>query len=131
MAEIENLKIYNSDSMFRKLSFFYESGGFFSPHIHVLDILLHEEANFISKYHIEELKKVVKPLKIVKQIIAAFCILTDVKVKNKGCANGGVIVDYFSAFQSLLINHNNFLVFLKNINKYSFKIDNIQKAMRY
>lgn len=72
MAEIENLKIYNSDSMFRKLSFFYESGGFFSPHIHMLDMILHEETNFVSKYHLEELKKIFKPHRTVKQIISAF-----------------------------------------------------------
>ena len=56
MAEIENLKIYNSDSMFRKLSFFYELGGFFSPHLQVLDYLLHEDLSFIDRLHTEELK---------------------------------------------------------------------------
>lgn len=43
MAEIENIKIYNSDAMFRKLSFFYELGGFFSPHLLVLDFIMSEE----------------------------------------------------------------------------------------
>lgn len=130
MAEIENLKIYNSDSMFRKLSFFYELGGFFSPHLQTLDYILHEELNFVSKYHVEELKKLFKPHKIVRQIVAAFCILTNIKPKRKGKANGGVEVDYFGAFQTLLINQNNFLVFLKNLNKYSFKAEHVKKAMR-
>ena len=72
MAEIENLKIYNSDTMFRKLSFFYELGGFFSPHLQDLDHILHEEMGLITKYHLEDLKKIYKPHKIVKQIVAAF-----------------------------------------------------------
>lgn len=130
LAEIVNLMIYNSDSLFRKLSFFYESGGLFSPHLHMLDYLLYEEANFISKYHVEELKRIFKPHKVVKQIITAFCILTDVKAKRRGKPNGGVIIEYFQAFQSLLINHNNFIAFLKSMNKYSFKSDNIQKSMK-
>lgn len=72
MAEIENLKIYNSDTMFRKLSFFYELGGFFSPHLQSLDYILHQEHGFVSKYHLEELKKIFKPHKTVRQIITAF-----------------------------------------------------------
>ena len=131
IAEIENLKIYNSDSMFRKLSFFYESGGFFSPHLQMLDYFLHDDLNFISKYHVDELKKIFKPHKIVKQIISAFWALTDVKPKRIGKPNGGVVIDYFSAFQSLIISSNNFFMFLKNINKYAFKIDNIQKSIKY
>ena len=130
LAEVENLKIYNSDALFRKLSFFYESGGLFSPHLHVLDLLLHGESSFVSRYHVDELKKIVKPHKTVRQIITSFCILTDMKVKRRGKANGGVIVEYFQAFQSLMINQNNFLSFLKNINKYAFKTENVQKAMK-
>jgi hypothetical protein len=72
MAEIENLKIYNSDTMFRKLSFFYELGGFFSPHLQALDFILHEENSFITKSLLEELKKIFKPHKVVKQIVTAF-----------------------------------------------------------
>ena len=60
MAEIENLKIYNSDPMFRKLPFLYELGGFFSPQLQELDYILHEELGFVTKYHLNELKKVYK-----------------------------------------------------------------------
>lgn len=111
-----------------KISFFYESGGLYSPHLHILDMLLHEESNFVSKCHVEELKKIFKPHRIVKLIVKAFCILTGIKAKRKGKPSGGVIVDYFQAFQTLMINQNNFLAFLKNINKYSFKTENIEKA---
>jgi len=131
MAEIENLKIYNSDTMFRKLSFFYELGGFFSPHLQTLDYILHEELGFVTKYHLEELKKIYKPHKIVRQIITAFCMLTDVKPKRKGKANGGVFVDYFSSFQTLILNQNNFLMFLKNSNIYAFKPDQVNKTMKF
>jgi len=131
MAEIENLKIYNSDSMFRKLSFFYELGGLFSPHLQALDYILHEDLGFINKLHVEELKKIFKPHKIVKQVVTVFCILTDLKPKRKGKANGGVVVDYFCAFQSLMINQNNFLAFLKNMNKYAFKSENIKRSIKY
>jgi len=31
VAEIENQKIFSSDLLFRKVSFIYETGGFFSP----------------------------------------------------------------------------------------------------
>jgi hypothetical protein len=131
MAEIENLKIYNSDTMFRKLSFFYELGGFFSPHLQALDFILHEENSFITKSLFEELKKIFKPHKIVKQIVTAFWILTDVKPKRKSRASGGVVVDHFTAFQSLIINQNNFLGFLKNMNIYGFKSEQVKKAMNY
>lgn len=66
IAEIENLKIYNSDRLFRKIQFLYETGGFFSPSLHLLDQLLYHERSFISKYHVEEMKSIFKPLKAVK-----------------------------------------------------------------
>lgn len=130
MGEIENLKISNSDAMFRKLSFFYELGGFFSPHLHALDYVLHQEVGFVNRYHVEDLKKIYKPHKIMKQIVSAFCILTGIKPKRKGKANGGVVVDYFSPFQNLLINKSSFLLFLRTINIYALKSEQVKKAMK-
>ena len=60
----------------------------------MLDSIVYNERNFVSKYHIEEIKSIIKPVPIVKAVMKAFCILPNQKPVRKGKADGSVELDY-------------------------------------
>jgi len=83
-----------------------------------LDCLHYEETNFLNKYHIEDLKTILHPTNVIKDVVKSFCVLMDIKPKRKGKALGDVEVDYFGSFKSLIVN-NKLISFIKNSNKYA------------
>ena len=81
----------------------YESSGFFSPQLHFLDSLLYEEPSFVFKNAsrcFEDIKSVIKPVKAVRQLIKALCLLLGIKPKRRGKPQGGVEIDYVKPFHS-------------------------------
>lgn len=48
------------ETILNKIPLLFE-GGFFSPFIKTLDIILMQEKNFLSKYHLEEIRTIIKP----------------------------------------------------------------------
>lgn len=83
----------------------------------------------MNKYHIEDLKTILHPSTIAKDVIKAFCVILNIKPKWKGKAVGNVEVDYCQSFRSLIVN-NRLIGMIKNSNKYALSIENIQKADR-
>ena len=56
----------------------------------MLDKLLFQEKNFITKNHIEEIKSVLKPNKTMISIMQGFCTLLGLKPIRKGLQNGNL-----------------------------------------
>lgn len=95
--DIESIKTNNFVGLNKKIPLLYE-GGFFSPYLKMLDRILFQEKHFISRYHLEEIKALIKPNKTIKQVIQALCMLTGVKPIRRGLPNGIVEIDYFYPF---------------------------------
>jgi len=129
ILKIEVMKSEFYQSLSKKIPLLYE-GGFFSPYLKMLDRILIQEKQFISRYHLEEIKAIVKPSKLIKLIIQAFCMLVGVKPVRRGLPNGVLEIDYFQPFQQLskanklhsLINDTNKVIIkgeiLQNVNLY-------------
>jgi len=62
IIEVECLKTNNFEMLNKRVPLLYE-GGFFSPYIKMLDRILIQEKCFMSKYHIDEIKSIIKPNK--------------------------------------------------------------------
>ncbi len=62
------MKTDNFTNLNKKVPLLYE-GGFFSPYFKMLDRILFQEKQFISRYHLEEIKAINKPNQIIKHII--------------------------------------------------------------
>jgi hypothetical protein len=95
ILEVESLKTLSYNSFGKKIPLLFD-GGFFSPYLKMLDCILFQESNFISRYHIEEIKAINKPGKTVQYVIQAFCMLTGIKPLRKGRPNGTLEIDYTS-----------------------------------
>lgn len=52
----------------------------------------------MNKYQIEDLKTILHPTQVVKDVVKAFCVILGIKPKRKGKAHGSVEVDYFGSF---------------------------------
>ena len=85
--EAESLKTVYFTVLNKKIPFLYE-GGFFSPYVRMIDRILMQEKNFLSKYQIEDIKSVLKPNKTMISIIQGFCTLLGIKPQRKGLPNG-------------------------------------------
>lgn len=98
ILEVESLKTSNFQALSKRIPLLYE-GGFFSPYLKMLDrILFQEKGNFLSKYHLEEIKVISKPNRVISSVIQAFCMLVNIKPIRKGLPNGNVEIDYALPF---------------------------------
>jgi hypothetical protein len=61
------LKSTNYDSLNNRIPLLYES-GFYSPYVKMLDKILLQENSFISRYHVEDIKAILKPNQITKNV---------------------------------------------------------------
>lgn len=95
--EVETTKSSFREILAGKIPLLYE-GGFFSPYVKVLARILLDERQFLSSYHLEELKSVVKPQKLVLKSVQAFCMLVSLKPTRKSLPNGSLEIDYFTPF---------------------------------
>ena len=60
ILEIETLKAVGYESFNKKIPLLYD-GGFYSPFVKVLDQIILVEKIFLSKYHLEEIRTIIKP----------------------------------------------------------------------
>ena len=88
----------------------------------MLDRILMQEKSFLSKYHLEEIRTIIKPKANMLQIVQAFCILTGIKPNRKGLPDGTLDIDYFSPFMQIA-KGNKLQNFLNSFNKLTIKND--------
>ncbi|CDW75554.1 UNKNOWN [Stylonychia lemnae] len=126
VLEVECLKTNNFELLNKKVPLLYE-GGFFSPYIKMLDRILIQEKCFLSKYHLDEIKSIIKPNKNLSQYVQAFCKLVGIKPIRKGLPNGSLEIDYFTPFQQV-VKGNKLQTFLNNFNKLTIRGELLQQA---
>ena len=91
----------------------------------MIDRILLQDKYFISKYHIEEIKGIIKPSISLKHVVQMFCLLTGIKPLRKGLPNGTVQIDYYQPFLQL-VKTNKLVSFINSFNKLTVKGDCLQ-----
>ena len=112
----------NLKRLYSKIPLLY-STGFFAKSLILLDSILHEETNFLSRAHLEDMKSLAlgKPPKGLQYLWEVFIILigeTPLRVTTADCRQQ---VDYVTKIRGLLVKKE-LLNTMNNLDKYTIPV---------